>query len=91
MAFFDILEDVSKRQIEKTDTGDSRIVGLMLGKVVKNYDENMPGRVSVILLSREEVKDDNGGGGGSEDEADNSRLLWPKVIMPSSGSSWDCL
>ncbi len=92
MAIFDIIEDVSKKQIEKTDTGDSRIVGVMLGKVIKNYDENMPGRVSVILLSREEVKDDNaqGGeaGGGGENEADNSRILWPRVIMPSAGSSW---
>ncbi len=99
MAIFDILEDVSKKQIEKTDTGDSRIMGVMLGKVVKNYDENMPGRVCVILLSREEVQDDNAGGGGggaggaggaggNENEADNSRILWPKVIMPSSGSEW---
>ncbi len=81
MAFFDILEDVSKKQVEKTDTGDSRIMGLMLGKVVKNYDENMPGRVSVILLSREE-------GEGEGDEADNTRKLWARVVMPSSGSSW---
>ena len=93
MAIFDIIEDVSKKQIEKTDTGDSRIVGVMLGKVIKNYDENMPGRVSVILLSREEVKDDGGGAGGGaegggENEADTSRILWPRVVMPSSGSSW---
>ncbi|MBR2186655.1 MAG: hypothetical protein IJ857_04895 [Lachnospiraceae bacterium] len=90
MALFDIIQDVSKKQIEKTDTGDSRIVGLMLGKVIKNYDENMPGRVSVILLSREEVQDDSGqgGGGGGENEADNSRILWPRVVMPSSGTGW---
>ena len=87
MALFDIIQDVSKKQIEKTDTGDSRIVGLMLGKVIKNYDENMPGRVSVILLSREEVQDDSGQGGG-ENEADNSRILWPRVVMPSSGTGW---
>ena len=91
MAIFDIIQDVSQKQIEKTDTGDSRIVGLMLGKVIKNYDENMPGRVSVILLSREEVQDDsgqNGGGGGGENEADNSRILWPRVVMPSAGNGW---
>ena len=81
MALFDILEDVSKKQVEKTDTGDSRIMGIMLGKVIKNYDDNMPGRVSVILLSREE-------GEGEGDEADNTRKLWARVIMPSSGSSW---
>lgn len=81
MAIFDILEDVSKKQVEKTDTGDSRILGLMLGKVIKNYDENMPGRVSVILLSREE-------GEGEGDEVDNTRRLWARVVMPSSGGSW---
>lgn len=79
MAIFDILEDVSKKQVEKTDTGDSRIMGLMLGKVIKNYDENMPGRVSVILLSREE---------GEGEEADNTRRLWARVVMPSSGGGW---
>ena len=81
MAIFDIIEDVSKKQVEKTDTGDSRIMGLMLGQVVKNYDENMPGRVSVILLSREQ-------GEGEGDEADNTRKLWARVVMPSSGGSW---
>ncbi len=92
MAIFDIIEDVSKKQIEKTDTGDSRIMGVMLGQVVKNYDKDMPGRVSVILLSREEVKDGQGGndnGGMNENkEADTSRLLWPRVIQPSSGSGY---
>lgn len=81
MAIFDIIEDVSKKRMEKTDTGDSRIMGIMLGKVVKNYDENMPGRVSVILLSREQ-------GEGEGDEADNTRLLWARVVMPSSGGAW---
>ena len=81
MAIFDIIEDVSKKRMEKTDTGDSRIMGIMLGKVVKNYDENMPGRVSVILLSREQ-------GEGDGDEADSTRLLWARVVMPSSGGSW---
>ncbi|MCR4891517.1 MAG: phage baseplate assembly protein V [Lachnospiraceae bacterium] len=81
MAIFDILEDVSKKQIEKTDTGDSRIMGIMMGKVVKNYDKDMPGRVCVVLLSREE-------GEGEGDEADVGRILWARVIMPSSGSGW---
>ena len=81
MAIFDIIEDVSKKRMEKTDTGDSRVMGIMLGKVVKNYDENMPGRVSVILLSREQ-------GEGDGDEADSTRLLWARVVMPSSGGSW---
>ena len=81
MAIFDIIDDVSKKRMEKTDTGDSRIMGIMLGKVVKNYDDNMPGRVNVILLSREQ-------GEGDGDEADSTRLLWARVVMPSSGGSW---
>lgn len=81
MALFDIIEDVSKKQIEKTDTGDSRIMGIMLGKVVKNYDDNMPGKVSVILLSRETQA-------GQGDEADASRILWARVVMSSGGTTW---
>ena len=80
MAIFDIIEDVSKKRMEKTDTGDSRIMGVMLGKVVKNYDKDMPGRVSVILLSREQ-------GEGEGDEADSTRILWARVVMPSAGGS----
>ncbi len=92
MAFYDILEDVSKRQIEKTETGDSRIMGVMLGQVVSNYNQQMPGRVSVKLLSREEGSSDEGGegggGGGGEDEKDAARILWARVVMLSGGSSW---
>ncbi len=87
MAIFDIIEDVSKKQIEKTDTGDSRIMGVMLGQVVKNYDENKPGRVSVILLSREEGEKKEGNQ-GQNDQADNSRLLWARVIQSSSGGAY---
>lgn len=86
MALFDIIEDVSKKQIEKTDTGDGRIMGVMLGKVVKNYDKDMPGRVQLMLLSREQSSDQSSG--GSQEDADASRILWAKVVMPSSGQSW---
>ncbi len=82
MALFDILEDVSKKQVEKTDTGDSRIMGVMLGQVVKNYDDNMPGKVSVILLSREKGKEEE------EDKANAARELWARVVMPSGGGIW---
>ncbi|MBQ7564217.1 MAG: hypothetical protein IJT16_09530 [Lachnospiraceae bacterium] len=91
MALFDIIEDVSRKQIEKTETGDSRIMGVMLGQVIKNYDEKMPGLVSVILLSREEAEDAGGGassGGAGDNKKDASRLLWARVAFPSSGGSW---
>ena len=90
MAIFDIIEDVSQKQIERTDTGDSRIMGVMLGKVVKNYDQNMPGKVSVILLSREESSEGGAGGGDGADgsESDKSRMLWARVAMNSGGGMW---
>ncbi len=89
MAIFDIMSDVAKKEIEKSDNGDSRLLGLMVGKVVKNYDKNMPGRVCVMLLTREkaESENQNQNQGGDNDNYD-SRELWARVVMPSSGGDW---
>ncbi|MBR5969444.1 MAG: hypothetical protein IK016_03760 [Lachnospiraceae bacterium] len=73
MALFEIMDDIAKRQVEKTETGDNRIYGLLLGVVTKNYDEEMPGRVCVKILTRDE---------------EANELLWARVVMPSSGSTW---
>ena len=73
MALFEIVDEIAKRQVEKTETGDNRIYGLLLGVVTKNYDEEMPGRVCVRILTRDE---------------EANELLWARVVMPSSGSTW---
>ena len=73
MALFEIVDEIAQRQIEKTETGDNRIYGLVLGKVSKNYDQNMPGRVCVQITSRDEKANE---------------LLWARVIQPSGGKEW---
>ncbi len=73
MALYDIVDEIAQKQVTKTDTGDNRLIGLAVGQVSKNYDENMPGRVCVKIISR-------------DDKA--NELLWCRVAMPSSGAKW---
>ena len=53
MAIFDIFEEVSERAVTKTETGENRIFGVVVGEVVKNYDDKFPGRVCVNLHTRD--------------------------------------
>lgn len=73
MALFDIIDEIAGQQVTKTDTGDNRIFGVLVGLVTKNYDENMPGRVCVQIP----VRDKNA-----------NELQWARVAMPSHGKSW---
>ncbi|MBQ9633345.1 MAG: hypothetical protein IJV04_10630 [Lachnospiraceae bacterium] len=73
MAIFDIFEEVSEKSVTKTETGDNRIFGIVVGEVVKNYSETMPGRVCVSIHVR---------------DRDANVLKWARVAMPYSGSSW---
>lgn len=73
MALFDIIDDITEKQIMKTETGDNRIMGLMLGTVVSNYDVSMPGRVCVSIPVRDK---------------EANELKWARVAMASSGMSW---
>lgn len=73
MALFDIIDEITEKQVLKTDTGDNRILGLLVGKVVNNYDKDMPGRVCVSIYTRDK---------------DANELKWARVAMPSGGSGW---
>ncbi len=73
MALYDILDEISERKITKTETGDTRIYGVMIGIVAKNYDKDMPGRVCVTIPTRDKRADE---------------LKWARVVMSSSGSGW---
>jgi len=79
MALFDVIDDIAKKQILKTETGDNRIIGVVIGKVVNNYDEEMPGRVCVMVPTR------NAKGTGEEEAG---QLKWARVAMLSSGKEW---
>lgn len=45
MSIYDIIGEISEKQATKTETGDARIYGVVVGIVAKNYDKDMPGRV----------------------------------------------
>ena len=79
MGFYDVIDDISKKQITKTHMGDNRIYGVVVATVVNNYDENMPGRVCISVVNRNEKV--------SED-APGDLLKWARVAMPSSGKEW---
>ena len=73
MAIFDIFEEVSEKTVTKTDTGDTRIFGVVVGEVVKNYSDSYPGRVCVKVHTRDE---------------EANVLQWARVAMLSSGKEW---
>ena len=86
MGLYDIIDEITERQVTKTETGDNRIWGVMVGIVAKNYDPNsmaaggsnsgadaMDGRVCVTIPTR-------------NDQA--NELKWARVAMPSGGSKW---
>lgn len=73
MSLYDIINDISNQQVTKTETGDTRIYGVMVGIVAKNYDESMKGRLCVNIPTRDDGK---------------SELKWARLAMPSSGKKW---
>jgi uncharacterized protein involved in type VI secretion and phage assembly len=73
MALYDIIDEIANRQITKSDTGDPRIQGVMLGVVAKNYSQDMPGRVCVTIPTR---------------DAQANELQWARMAQPSGGKKW---
>ena len=73
MGLYDVIDDIAEKQVMKTDTGDNRILGVVIGQIVKNYDKDMPGRVCVAVPERDQSANE---------------LQWVRVAMPSGGSGW---
>ncbi len=73
MSLFDMIEEMNQRQITKTETGDLRLYGLMIGVVTINYHEQMPGRVCVSIPTRDEKLNE---------------LKWARLAMLSGGPKW---
>ena len=73
MSLYDVIEEINNHQITQTETGDARVLGVMVGIVAKNYHPNMGGRVCVTIPTRDE---------------NANELQWARVSMPSSGKSW---
>lgn len=86
MALYDIIDEITERQVTKSETGDNRIWGVMVGIVAQNYDPNstsaggsnsgadaMDGRVCVTIPVRDK---------------EANELKWARVAMPSGGDKW---
>jgi uncharacterized protein involved in type VI secretion and phage assembly len=73
MSLYDIIDEISERSATKTETGDTRVYGVMIGVVAKNYDKDMPGRVCVTVPTR---------------DTDKNELKWARQAQLSSGGKW---
>lgn len=77
MGLYDIMDEIAARQVTKSEIGDNRMYGVVLGTVTANYAERasgqMPGRVCVEIPVR---------------DADANELKWARVAMAASGKRW---
>lgn len=73
MAILDLLDEVSGRQFQKTEMGEERVTGVVVGIVTENYHKDFPGKVRVRIP----VRDDNA-----------NVLKWAKVARVYSGKEW---
>ena len=73
MGLYDVIDDIANKQILKTETGDNRIWGVVVGLVVKNYDKDHPGKVCVSVPMRDK---------------NANELKWAKMVQMSSGKKW---
>ncbi|MCM1257766.1 MAG: phage baseplate assembly protein V [Roseburia sp.] len=73
MALFDIFQEVTEKQVVKTEFGSERIFGAVIGIVAENYSEEMPGRLCVNIPVR---------------DSDACQLKWAKMAMPYMGRGW---
>ncbi len=73
MALFDIIDSVTEKQVTKTEFGDERIYGTVVGIVAENYTQEMPGRLCVTVPVR---------------DTDVNQLKWAKMVMPYIGGGW---
>lgn len=73
MSLYDVIDEISERKVTKSETGDPRVYGVMLGVVAKNYHKDMPGRICVTIPTRD----------GKRNE-----LKWARQAQQSSGEQW---
>lgn len=73
MGLYELVDEISNRQILKTEGGDNRIIGILIGIVESNYDKDHPGKICVRIPVR---------------DVDANVLKWAKVAAPMSGEKW---
>lgn len=73
MGFFNEIDEIAKRQEMKSELGDNRIFGVMMGIVTNNYNHDYPGRVCVQIHLRDQ---------------EANVLKWARIAMPYIGKKW---
>lgn len=73
MSLYDIVDEITAKQVTKTEFGENRILGLMTGIVTENYDKKMRGKVRVKISVRDEHA---------------NVLKWARVVLPAGGQNW---
>ncbi len=73
MPLFDIVDDVARHQLDKTEMWDNRINGVMVCTVVKNYDKDKQGFVQVNINTR---------------DYEENKLVWARIALPYGGDKW---
>lgn len=73
MSITDILQETSKKHMNKNMVGDTIVQGVMVGIVAENNNKNFPGMVRVQIPTRDKNK---------------NILQWMKVINLLGGKTW---
>lgn len=73
-----MIAQTAQHSITKTETGDERIYGAMIGIVVDKYEENKKGKVCVQIPTRDEKDGDQTA----------NELKWATLAMPFFGGKW---
>lgn len=73
MGLFEELDDMTVKKLHKSEMGDNRILGTVIGKVTNNYSEEMPGRICVQIPNRDK---------------EANVLKWARLSMPYVGKSY---
>lgn len=73
MGLYDVFDDISQKQVLKSETGDNRIFGVVVGIVEENNNKDYPGQVCVRIPVRDEQA---------------NVLRWAKVATLMAGKTW---
>lgn len=73
MGLFDEIDEIAQKQTQRSDIGNNRIAGIVVGNVTNNYNKEYPGRVCVEIPQRDK---------------EANVLKWARVAMPYVGKKW---
>ena len=73
MGLFDEIDEIAQKQNLKSEIGNNRIFGIVVGTVTNNYSKEYPGRVCVQIPQR---------------DREANVLKWARIALPYVGKKW---